>query len=198
MAGTSCRTRATDSADDPQLDGVTSVAATDCASSPHNSSQKLPISGAPCQRWSPHQGPSALRRAHRPPSNKHSQPLIGYAGSVPRTPASLGLRSHQRANESIGPSRQPHVTGRQPRPYRIRFVCPPPAMAGSAPWSAGPLAQPLPAPLRYQRLLKAVEVLNAVARAEHDRLKRISASWIGVPVLRTAAHRGRATAHHRQ
>jgi len=31
-----------------------------------------------------------------------------------------------------------------------------------------PLAQPLPAPLRYQHLLEGVEVLNAFARAEHD------------------------------
>ena len=44
---------------------------------------------------------------------------------------------------------------------------------GNAPWCAGPLAQPLPAPLRYQHLLEGVEVLNAFARAEHDRLQRI-------------------------
>src|SRR6266849_8811800 len=35
------------------------------------------------------------------------------------------------------------------------------------------LAGPLPAPLRYQHLLEGVEVLNALARAEHDRLQRI-------------------------
>src|ERR1039457_2978058 len=39
---------------------------------------------------------------------------------------------------------------------------------GNAPWCAGPLAQPLPAPLRYQHLLEGLEVLNAFARAEHD------------------------------
>src|SRR5713101_4950384 len=44
---------------------------------------------------------------------------------------------------------------------------------GNAPWCAGPLAQPLPASLRYQHLLEGIEVLNAFARAEHDRLQRI-------------------------
>ena len=39
---------------------------------------------------------------------------------------------------------------------------------GNAPWCAGPLAQPLPAPLRYQYLLEGVEVLDAFTRAEHD------------------------------
>ena len=39
---------------------------------------------------------------------------------------------------------------------------------GNAPWCAGPLAQLLPAPLRYQHLLEGVEVLDAFARAEHD------------------------------
>ncbi len=39
---------------------------------------------------------------------------------------------------------------------------------GKAPCCAGPLAQPLPAPLRYQHLLEGVEVLDAFARAEHD------------------------------
>ena len=33
---------------------------------------------------------------------------------------------------------------------------------------AGPLAQPLPAPLRYQHLLEGIEVLDTFARAEHD------------------------------
>ena len=40
----------------------------------------------------------------------------------------------------------------------------------AAPGCAGPLAQPLPAPLRYQHLLEGIEVLNALACAEHDRL----------------------------
>ena len=39
---------------------------------------------------------------------------------------------------------------------------------GNAPWCAGPLAQPLPAPLRYQHLLEGIEVLDAFARAERD------------------------------
>src|SRR5258708_32417858 len=37
---------------------------------------------------------------------------------------------------------------------------------------AGPLSRPLPAPVRYQHLLEGVEVLNAFARAEDDRLQR--------------------------
>src|SRR5258707_15176692 len=37
---------------------------------------------------------------------------------------------------------------------------------------AGPLAEPLPAPLRYQHLLEGVEVLDAFARAEDARLQR--------------------------
>ena len=39
---------------------------------------------------------------------------------------------------------------------------------GNAPCCAGPLAQPLPVPLRYQHLLEGIEVLNAFARAEHN------------------------------
>jgi len=47
-------------------------------------------------------------------------------------------------------------------------LLPAPRANGNAPWCAGPLAQPLPAPVRYQHLLEGVEVLNAFARAEHD------------------------------
>src|SRR5258708_18520606 len=38
---------------------------------------------------------------------------------------------------------------------------------------AGPLSRPLPAPVRYQHLLEGVEVLDAFARAEHDRLQPV-------------------------
>jgi len=48
---------------------------------------------------------------------------------------------------------------------------------------AGPLAQPLPAPVRYQHLLEGVEVLNAFARAEHDRLQRIAGQLDRHPCL---------------
>ena len=54
---------------------------------------------------------------------------------------------------------------------------------GNAPWCAGPLAQPLPAPLRYQHLLEGIEVLNAFARAEHDRLRRIFGQMERQPCL---------------
>ena len=47
----------------------------------------------------------------------------------------------------------------------------------------GPIAQPLPAPLRYQHLLEGIEVLNAFARAEHDRLQRIFGQMERQPCL---------------
>src|SRR5438067_4996394 len=68
------------------------------------------------------------------------------------------------------------------------------------------LTQLLPAPVRYQHLLEGVEVLNALARAEHDRFQRIvgqvdrNPCFFAQPLIeaaqqRTAAGQGDTAVH---
>ena len=69
---------------------------------------------------------------------------------------------------------------------------------GNAPWCAGPLTRPLPAPVRYQHLLEGVEVLDAFARAEHDRFQRIAGQLDRHPGLFAQPLIKAAQRHHRR
>src|SRR5260370_7553835 len=115
------------------------------------------------------------------------------AACTPAGSPSLSHRSGTRTLRSAAPA--PHSSCRAAPP-------PAPPCATSSPWCAGPLAQRLPAPLRYQHLPEGVEVLNALARAEHDRLQRIVGQMdrdpclFAQPLIEAAQHTSTAPRPH--
>ena len=151
----------------------------------------------PASLLSPHHrtGEGSLPRAHRGPSYRVRPKASTGPGDVQVAHAGGFGHSQRRAGRWCrGNSRFPYSRDdRQP----TKIIAS--ANGCRDPFSAATPrpTQPLPAPVRYQHLLEGVEVLNAFARAEHDRFQ--AECRPGRPAslfLRPAAHPGRATAHH--
>src|SRR5216683_635950 len=114
-----------------------------------------------------HQDTARVRAAL---GGRGSNPVPAYLGTrATATTAPPGRSSSSSTAARAADQRQP---ARRLLRQAARAAITSPARAdGHAPWCARPLARPLPAPLRYQHLLEGVEVLNAFARAEDDRLQ---------------------------